>query len=87
MGFFLLSSFGGIVVGLDLPFGQVITEKGFLSVGVFLIIFCVLAVVVVKYIIFDNISTGDSFNTTIGFPLLSMSRCAIVNLTRSLLLS
>jgi hypothetical protein len=85
--FFIASSFGGIIAGLYIPIGQIVTQDGFLRVGVFLFVFCVLAVVVGKYIIIDNLRARDSFNAVIGFPLLLMNWVGIIYLVRTLLLS
>jgi hypothetical protein len=82
-----ISSLLGVVGGFLIPVGQIITQDGFFWVGVLLFIFCVLPVVVVKYIIIDNLRAGDSFNTGIGFPLLLMNWTGIIYLTRTLLVS
>ena len=82
-----ISSLLGVVGGFLIPVGQIITQDGFFWVGVLLFIFCVFAVVIVKYIIIDNLRAGDSFNTGIGFPLLLMNWTGIIYLTRTLLVS
>jgi hypothetical protein len=82
-----ISSLLGIIGGFFIPVGQIITQNGFLQVGVLLFIFCVLAVVVVKYIIIDNLRARDYFNTGVGFPLLLMDWTGIIYLARTLLLS
>ena len=82
-----ISSLLGIIGGFFIPVGQIITQNGFLHVGVLLFIFCVFAVVVVKYIIIDNLRARDYFNTGVGFPPLLVDWTGIIHLKRTLLLS